>query len=237
MPVKGVARSAGGCKTSQARALRCRLSMCQSERSEESNSSAGPGFYSTRSTPRVIPSEARNLIALPTLGPAPHALRPCVILSAAKNPGKEVSNAKGFFAALRMTHLEAAAENPGRVGFYIPRRFAPPPSKGDLGVPSCAVSPFSPMSTSSFGSFGSFRSFTSFQATGSTLSTPPSIPPGASPTPRYIPFVPLWSLSLCPLWQLSLPRITNNKSPSERIYGMLLLRSQWWRLLCARSAE
>src|SRR5690606_27275673 len=35
-PLKGVARSAGGCKTSHTRVLRCRLSMCHSERSEES---------------------------------------------------------------------------------------------------------------------------------------------------------------------------------------------------------
>jgi hypothetical protein len=41
----------------------------------------------------------------------------------------------GFFAALRMTHLEAVAERPRRAKLYIPRRFTPPPSKGDIRVP------------------------------------------------------------------------------------------------------
>jgi hypothetical protein len=35
-PLKGVVRSAGGCKTSHARVPCCRLKMCHSERSEES---------------------------------------------------------------------------------------------------------------------------------------------------------------------------------------------------------
>src|SRR5690606_30688424 len=53
--------------------------------------------------PCVIPSAARNLIALPALGSTPHAPTPRVILSVAKNPGKEAPSTKGFFAALRMT--------------------------------------------------------------------------------------------------------------------------------------
>src|SRR5690606_36295101 len=48
--------------------------LCHSERSEESDSSADPGFYSTYSNPRVIPSAARNLIAPPT--PASTPLNP-----------------------------------------------------------------------------------------------------------------------------------------------------------------
>jgi hypothetical protein len=60
-PLKGVARSAGGCKNPHAKVLRCRpYPPCHSERSEESSSPTGPGFYSIYSNPRVILSEAKN---------------------------------------------------------------------------------------------------------------------------------------------------------------------------------
>jgi hypothetical protein len=72
--------------------------------------------------PRVIPSAARKLMAPSTPGSTPHPLPRCVILSAAKNPGKEVPRTKGFFAALRMTRGWGVwSRTQGRQSYEIPR--------------------------------------------------------------------------------------------------------------------
>src|SRR5690606_25253607 len=81
---------------------------CHSERSEESNSSAGPGFYSTQPTPRVILSEA-------------------------KNPGKEApSTVVGILRFAQNDTGGGGSGGPCRARIDIPLRFAPPPSKGDI---------------------------------------------------------------------------------------------------------
>src|SRR5690606_15893325 len=91
---------------------------CHSERSEESSSSTGPGFYTTYSTPLCHSERSEESLKRST---------------AYRSRDSSLRQNDTFWVG---------SGGPGRTMFYIPRRFAPPPSKGDNdGAPGSSTGP------------------------------------------------------------------------------------------------